>query len=97
MTRNKNNSAEMKLIRKNIDKVDSKILPLMVKRAKLVNKALHLKKRKSDIVDIKRINQIKKKVSFQAKSLGADPNLISNIWVSIIKNFIEFEKRNFKK
>ena len=97
MTRNKNNSAEMKLIRKNIDKVDSKILPLMVKRAKLVNKALHLKKRKSDIVDIKRINQIKKKVSIQAKSLGANPNLISNIWVSIIKNFIEFEKRNFKK
>tara|TARA_B000000532_G_C18506817_1_gene251259 strand:- start:116 stop:409 length:294 start_codon:yes stop_codon:yes gene_type:complete len=97
MKRNKNNSAEMKLIRKSIDKVDSKILPLMVKRAKLVNKALRLKKKKSEIVDTERINQIKKKVSTQAKNLDANPKLISNIWVSIIRNFIEFEKQNFKK
>tara|TARA_B100002052_G_C15541682_1_gene444988 strand:- start:286 stop:579 length:294 start_codon:yes stop_codon:yes gene_type:complete len=97
MTRNKNNSIEMREIRKKIDKVDTKILPLMVKRSELVNKALSLKKKKSDIVDIKRINQIKKKVSSQAKKLGANPRLITDIWVSMIKNFIEFEKKNFKK
>ncbi len=97
MTRNKNNSIEMREIRKKIDKVDTKILPLMVKRSELVNKALSLKKKKSDIVDIKRINQIKKKVSGQAKKLGANPRLITDIWVSMIKNFIEFEKKNFKK
>ena len=93
----KNNSIEMREIRKKIDKVDTKILPLMVKRSELVNKALSLKKKKSDIVDIKRINQIKKKVSSQAKKLGANPRLITDIWVSMIKNFIEFEKKNFKK
>ena len=87
----------MREIRKKIDKVDSKILPLMVKRSKLVNKALDLKNKKSEIVDIKRINQIKKKVTAQSKKLGANPKLISDIWVSIIKNFIEYEKRNFKK
>ena len=97
MTRNKNNSIEMRGIRKKIDKVDTKILPLMVKRSELVNKALSLKKKKSDIVDIKRINQIKKKVSSQAKKLGANPRLITDIWVSMIKNFIEFEKKNFKR
>ena len=97
MTSNKNNSIEMREIRKKIDKVDTKILPLMVKRSELVNKALNLKKKKSEIVDIKRINQIKKKVSSQAKKLGANPGLISSIWVSMIKNFIEFEKKNFKK
>ena len=97
MTRNKNNSIEMREIRRKIDKVDTKILPLMVKRSELVNKALNLKKKKSEIVDIKRINQIKKKVSSQAKKLGANPRLISSIWVSMIKNFIEFEKKNFKK
>ena len=97
MTRNKNNSIEMREIRKKIDKVDTKILPLMVKRSELVNKALSLKKKKSDIVDIKRINQIKKKVSSQAKKLGANPRLITDIWVSMIKNFIEFEKKNFKR
>ena len=87
----------MKEVRKRIDKVDSQILPLMVKRSQLVNKALSLKTRKSEIVDSKRIKQIKKKVESQSKKLGANPKLISDIWVSIIKNFINFEKKNFKK
>ena len=87
----------MKEVRKRIDKVDSQILPLMVKRSKLVNKALSLKTRKSEIVDSKRINQIKKKIESQAKKLDANPKLIGDIWVSIIRNFINFEKKNFKK
>ena len=62
MIKKKNNSSEMREVRKRIDKVDSQILPLMVKRSQLVNKALSLKTRKSEIVDTKRINQIKKKV-----------------------------------
>ena len=87
----------MKEIRRKIDEVDSKILPLMVKRSQLVNKALRLKTKKSEIVDIKRINQIQKKIKFQAKKLGGNPKLISDIWLSIIKNFINFERKNFKK
>ena len=77
--------------------IDSKIIPLMVKRSFLVNEALKLKTKKSEIIDIKRINQIKKKVSSQSKKLGANSKLITNIWVSMIKIFIEFEKNNFKK
>ena len=87
----------MREVRKRIDKVDSQILPLMVKRSLLVNKALSLKTRKSEIVDSKRINQIKKKVESQSKKLGANPKLIGDIWISIIKSFINFEKKNFKK
>ena len=60
MTRKKNSSVEMREIRKKIDKVDTKILPLMVRRSELVNEALNLKKKKSEIVDIRRINKIKK-------------------------------------
>ncbi len=97
MIRKKNNSPKMREIRRSIDEVDSKILPLMVKRSKLVSKALDLKSKKSEIVDLKRINQIKKNVADQAKKLGGNPKLISDIWLSIIKNFINFEKKNFKK
>ena len=97
MIRKKNNSSQMKEVRKRIDKIDSQILPLMVKRSQLVNKALSLKTRKSEIVDTKRISQIRKKISSQSKKLGGNPRLISNIWMSIIKNFIDFEKKNFKK
>ncbi len=87
----------MKEVRKKIDKIDSKILPLMVKRSILVNKALSLKTKKSEIVDLKRISQIRKKILSESKRLGGNPRLISNIWMSIIKNFIDFEKKNFRK
>ena len=97
MTKRKNNSKKMSDVRKSIDAIDAKILPLMVKRSLLVNNALELKTKRSEIIDIKRINQIKKKIKSQSKKLGANPKLMSNIWVSIIKNFIEFEKTNFKK
>ena len=56
MTRNKNNSIEMKEIRNKIDKVDTKILPLMVKRSELVKKALSLKKKKP--IDFKLIKEV---------------------------------------
>jgi chorismate mutase len=97
MIKRKNNSIQMREIRKRIDEVDSKILPLMVKRSMLVGKALDLKTKKSEIVDTKRIEQIKRKVALQSKKLGGNPKLISKIWVSIIENFIDFEKRNFNK
>lgn len=97
MKKRKNSSAKMKEVREKIDKIDSKILPLMIKRSILVNKALALKTKKSEIVDLRRIRQIKRKISSQSKKLGGNPKLISNIWMSIINNFIDFEKKNLNK
>ena len=93
----KNNSEEMKRIRKKIDKVDDKLLPLMVKRSKLVEKALSLKKRKTEIVDKKRIDEISKKIVKKSIELGGNSKLLKSIWLSIIKNFIDYENREFKK
>ncbi len=80
----------MREVRRKIDRVDSQILPLMVKRSQLVNKALSLKTKKSEIVDTKRINQIKKKVENQSKKLGANPKLISDICLNPIITDIRF-------
>ena len=93
----KNNSKEMKLLRKKIDQVDDKLLPLMVKRSKLVKKALSLKKKQTEIVDKKRINEISKKIAKKSIELGGNSKLLQSIWLSIIQNFIEYEKREFKK
>ena len=93
----KNNSEEMKRIRKKIDQVDDKLLPLMVKRSKLVEKALSLKKRKTEIVDKKRIDEISKKIVEKSIKLGGNSKLLKSIWLSIIKNFIDYENREFKK
>ena len=87
----------MKLIRNKIDLIDSKLLPLMVKRSQLVEKALELKVKSSEIVDQKRISEITKNISQKTKKLGGNPKLLSNIWLSIIDNFIKFEKSKFKK
>ena len=93
----KNNSKEMKLIRKKIDQVDDKLLPLMVKRSKLVENALSLKKRQTEIVDKKRINEISKKIVKKTSELGGNSKLLKSIWLSIIKNFIDYENQEFKK
>ena len=93
----KNNSKEMKLIRKKIDQIDDKLLPLMVKRSKLVEKALSLKKRQTEIVDKKRINEISKKIVKKSSELGGNSKLLKTIWLSIIQNFIDYENQEFKK
>ncbi len=87
----------MKAIRNKIDIIDDMLLPLMIKRSKLVEKALELKTTKSEIIDKKRINEITKKISQKTNKLGGDAKLLSDIWLSIIDNFIKFEKNKFKK
>ena len=49
-------------VRSEIDKLDDKILPLMIKRSQLVENALELKKLKSQIRDPKRIKIILDKI-----------------------------------
>ena len=93
----KNNSNEMKLIREKIDQVDDKLLPLMVKRSKLVEKALSLKKKQTEIVDKKRIDEISKKIVKKSIELGGNSKLLKSIWLSIIQNFIDYEKQEFNK
>ena len=93
----KNNSKEMKFIRQKIDQVDDKLLPLMVKRSKLVEKALSLKKKQTEIVDKKRINEISKKIVKKTSKLGGNSKLLKSIWLSIIQNFIDYENQEFKK
>ena len=88
---------KMKIVRSAIDRIDEKILPLMVKRSKLVNKALEIKTRKKEIVDRNRIKQILIKVGSKSKRMNANPKLIKSIWMDMIQNFIEYERKEFKK
>ncbi len=97
MNKNLTDKQKLNKARIEIDKIDSKLLPLIVKRSKMVNLALESKTKKSQIVDQKRIKSILTKVAKAAKSKSADPNLIKSIWKSMIWNFIDYEKKEFKK
>ena len=94
---NKEKIKKMKDVRSLIDRIDDKILPLIVRRSKLVNRALELKSKKNEIIDRRRINQILKKVESKSKKMNANPKLIKSIWMDMIQNFIEHERKEFKK
>jgi chorismate mutase len=69
----------------------------MIKRSKLVNLALEAKTKKSQIIDKERINKILAKIENKSKIAKANSKLIKTIWKSMIWNFIDFEKKEFKK
>ena len=84
-------------IRKNLDKLDNKFLDLLKKRTKLVDEVIANKKFKKDIVDKKRISIIIKNVIKKSKKRKIDPKISKKIWLSMIRAYIDYEFRNFKK
>ena len=83
--------------RKNIDKVDNKILNLIKKRTKIVDHMLSLKKQKSQIVDRKRITLILKNIKNRSIKNGIDPKITIRIWKSMIWSYVDYQRKNFKK
>ena len=84
-------------IRKKLDKLDDKLLQLIKKRALLVNQILKSKKYKKQIIDQKRIKVILRNINYKSKKRKIDPKITNRIWKSMIKAFIDYEFRNFKK
>tara|TARA_B110001452_G_C15173769_1_gene407877 strand:+ start:201 stop:482 length:282 start_codon:yes stop_codon:yes gene_type:complete len=84
-------------IRKQLDKLDNAFLSLIKKRTNLVNQVILNKKFKKDIIDRKRINKILQNISKKSKKKKIDPKITQKIWSSMIRAFIDYEFRNFKK
>ena len=88
---------KLKIARNKIDQLDNDIFNLIIKRTKIVNFMLGLKKFRNQIVDRKRINQILEKVKNKSLKKGVDPKITIRIWKSIIWSYVDFQRRNFKK
>ena len=84
-------------IRKKLDKSDDQLLNLIKKRSLLVDIVLQNKKFKNEIVDQKRIKIILKNIKKKSKKKKIDPIITKSIWKSMIRAFINYEYRNFKK
>ena len=91
------NKKKLKIIRSKLDKLDNKLLSLIKYRTNLVKEVLKLKEFKKEIIDIKRINFILKKINTKSKKLKIDPKITNRIWKNMIWSYIDYEKRNFKK
>ena len=85
------------LIRKQLDRLDNSFLNLVKKRTKLVDKVLSNKRYKKDIIDIKRIKVIINNIKRKSKQKNIDPKITEQIWKAMIKAYIQYEYRNFKK
>ena len=85
------------IIRKELDKLDNSLLDIIKKRTKLVDAVLKNKKYKKDIVDKKRIAVIIKNIKKKSILKKIDTKITKTIWISMIKAFIDYEYRNFKK
>jgi len=88
---------KLKLIRQKIDKLDDKLLNLIKIRTNLVNGVLKQKRYKNQIIDKARIKEILTLIKKKSISRKIDPKITNKIWKNIIRAYIDFEKRNFKK
>ena len=92
-----NKNKKILKIRKKLDILDSKMLNIIKIRTKLVHKVLQNKTSKKQIVDKKRINVILKNIKKKSIKKKLDVKLTQNIWSNMIKAYIDFEYRKFKK
>ena len=88
---------KLEKIRKKLDKLDDKFLLLIKKRITLVNQVLLTKKFKNQIIDKKSIKKILSNIKSKSKKRNIDRKITQEIWKSMIRAFISYEFRNFKK
>ena len=88
---------EIKEIRKKLDKLDDSFLRLIKKRTLLVDQVLKNKRFKKDIIDKKRIALILKNIINKTKKRNIDSKITKKIWINMIRAYIDYEFRNFKK
>ena len=92
-----NKNKKILKIRKKLDFLDSRMLDIIKIRTNLVNQVLQNKTSKKQIVDKKRINVILKNIKKKSIKKKLDVKLTRNIWSSMIRAYIDFEYRKFKK
>lgn len=88
---------KLNTIRKKIDNLDQKLLSLIKKRTILVKEVIKIKKFKKQIVDKQRIKKVLDIIKKKSIKKGIDPKITKTIWSSMIKSYIAYERRNFKK
>ena len=88
---------KLQSIRKKLDSLDNEFLSLIKKRTILVNEVLLTKKFKNQIIDKKRIKKILSNIKIKSQKKKIDIKITNEIWKSMIRAYIKYEFRNFKK
>ena len=92
-----NNKKKLLILRKNLDKVDDRLLSILKIRSNYVKEVLSIKEFKKEIIDRKRIKIILRNIQRKSIKKGIDTKISYRIWKNMIYAFIDYEFRNFKK
>ena len=92
-----NKYKKLKKLRKRLDILDNSLIKLIKKRTLIVNQVLQLKDLKKQIIDKKRIKLILSEIKKKSIKNNIDPKITKRIWINMIRAYIDYEKRNFKK
>jgi len=88
---------KLQIARNKIDNLDNRFLLLIKERSNLVNQVIKIKKYKNQIVDNVRINKVLRNIRTKSIKMNIDPMISKRIWTTMIKSYIEYEKKKFKK
>ena len=91
----KSQCTTMAELRSEIDVLDQKIVELLMVRSTFMHQAAHIKKDRNTVRDQDRVEDVMSKVSKYAEEVGADPNLVSDIYRMMIEWSINYEFDRF--
>jgi isochorismate pyruvate lyase len=84
-------------VRRNIDALDERIVPLIAERSAYVAQAARIKQNVDQIVDKARIEFIIERVRAQARNAGAPEAIVEAAYRAMIAASIDFEHGEFKR
>lgn len=84
-------------VRRNIDALDERIVPLIAERSAYVAQAARIKQSADQIVDNARIEFIIERVRAQARSAGAPEAIVEAAYRAMIAASIDFERGEFTR
>ncbi|MGB1025792.1 MAG: chorismate mutase, partial [Rhodospirillaceae bacterium] len=71
-------------IRREINRLDEVLIPLLVERLSYVGKAADFKAQRQDVVVPWRIEEVVQRAAQKAESLGGDPYIVERIWRALV-------------
>ncbi len=88
---------DMNEVRENIDRIDSEIVKLISLRSRFVSQAAGFKKTKEDVKAPKRVEEVIARVRTLADFEGIDPDIVENVYRTMISCFINYEMKELRK
>ena len=84
-------------VRKNIDRIDGEIIKLISERSSYVRQAARLKNTKDDVRAPKRVEEVIARVRTLAEKEGLDPDIVEEVYRTMISSFIKYEMKELGK